>query len=64
MANAMLGPMQFAKYINAPIVAKYGISGPKYFTPHHMSKLIFLLDPMTVPSSGNLVSELHLLRND
>ena len=29
----MSGMSQFAKYINAPIAAKYGVSGPKYFSP-------------------------------
>ena len=29
----MSGLVQFSKYINAPIAAKYGVSGPKYFSP-------------------------------
>ena len=33
MENAMSGLVQFANYNNVPIATKYGISGPKHFSP-------------------------------
>jgi hypothetical protein len=39
----MSGLVQFAKFINAPIAAKYGVSGPKHFSPssHGLNSYFF-----------------------
>ena len=47
--NAMSGLVQFAKYINAPIVAIYKVSGPKHFFPlsHGLNSSFFRSNDLT-----------------